>query len=114
MNTVRCTQQAEANSALRVVDPFTRECLALEVGTGVGSRRMTRVLAFAQPGKVFIAHRIHLVQKSPVRSVMPRRMTKTNAMRTCFRAELVSSYTALAFFLVAIARISCHDGNGHS
>ena len=30
--------------ALSVVDPFTRECLALEVDTSMGSRRVTRVL----------------------------------------------------------------------
>src|SRR6185437_16215590 len=30
--------------ALSVVDPFTRECLALEVDTSKGSRRVTRVL----------------------------------------------------------------------
>ncbi len=30
--------------ALSVVDPYTRECLALEVDTSMGSRRVTRVL----------------------------------------------------------------------
>jgi putative transposase len=30
--------------ALSVVDPYTRECLALEVDTSLGSRRVTRVL----------------------------------------------------------------------
>jgi len=39
--------------ALRVVDVFTRECLALEVDTGFASRRVTRVLdeVIAQRGK---------------------------------------------------------------
>ena len=38
------TQSGRKFRALSVVDPYTRECLALEVDTSMGSRRVTRVL----------------------------------------------------------------------
>ena len=40
----RLRREGSPRPALSVVDPYTRECLALEVDSSMGSRRVTRVL----------------------------------------------------------------------